>query len=121
MDPDEPEHIRLQYVSEDMEGLKGAATKLAKFVDPLNKLDRIDGSRRPLVIFEFDEAHTLTDNPPKKRWTLFLEIRRIPRQISSQAIFSRFLSTAGRFHLFFPEYVQILQTGFAIPAPVDWI
>ena len=103
MDPDEPEDIRVQYVSKDLEGLKGAAKKLAKFVDPLNKLDRIDGSRRPLVIFTFDEAHILTDNPPKKRWNLFLELRRILRQISSQAIFSLFLSTAGRFHLFFPE------------------
>jgi hypothetical protein len=121
MDPDEPEHIRLQYVSKDLEGLKGAAKKLAKFVDPLNKLDRIDGSRWPLVIFAFDKAHILTDNPPKKRWSSFLEFRRILRQISSRAIFSLFLSTAGGFHLFFRKYPQTLQTGFVIPAPVPWI
>jgi hypothetical protein len=104
VDPDEPEGSRLQYVSKDLEGLEDAAKKLSKFVDPLNKLDRTaGGSRRPLVVFTFDEAHIFTDNPPKKRWNLFSELRRILRQISSQAIFSLFLSTAGRFHLFFPE------------------
>jgi hypothetical protein len=92
-----------QFVSKDREGLGGAGEKLSMFVDPCKMLDRVKGSRRPLVIFAFDEAHILTDNPPKKDWNLFSELRRILRQISDDAIFSVFLSTAGRFHLFLPE------------------
>jgi hypothetical protein len=80
----------------------GAAKKLSEFVDPQYKLDRPKGSRRPLVIFAFDEAHIFTDNPPNKPWNLFSELRRILRQISMHPIFSLFLSTAGRFNLFSP-------------------
>jgi hypothetical protein len=73
-------------------------------VDPHSLLDRVEGSpRRPLVVFAFDEAHILTDNPPDMPWNLFSELRLILRQISEHAIFSLFLSTAGRFHLFSPE------------------
>ena len=71
-------------------------------MDPQYKLDRPKGPRRPLVIFAFDEAHTLTDNPPEKPWNLFSELRRILRQISMHPISSLFLSTAGRFNLFSP-------------------
>jgi hypothetical protein len=67
-------------------------------------LDRREGSpRRPLVIFAFDEAQILTDNPAKMSWGLFSELRRILRQISLHAIFSLFLSTSGRFHVFLPD------------------
>jgi hypothetical protein len=103
---EEPKVKPVQYVSKDRKGLDDAGTHLAKFIDPFNKLDRVQGSRRPLVIFAFDEAHILTDNPHKEfkmDWNLFSELRRILRQISGHAIFSVFLSTAGRFHLFSPE------------------
>jgi len=101
--PEEPKDVR--YVSKGR-GLDDAGERLSEFIDPRNMLDRVQGSRRPLVIFAFDEAHILTDNPHKKfkkDWNLFLELRRILRQISGRAIFSLFLSTAGRFHLFSPE------------------
>ena len=96
------------YVSKDWEGVEDAAKHLAQFVDPNNLLDRDGGHpRRPLVIFAFDEAHVLTDNPPMMnrpdRWTLFSELRRVLRHTSNRAIFSLFLSTAKRFNLFSPE------------------
>jgi len=77
-------------------------------VDPGEILDSASGQpRRPLVIFSFDEAHVLTDNPSTKgretKWNLFSELRRIFRRTSDYAIFSLFLSTAGRFNLFSPE------------------
>jgi hypothetical protein len=96
------------FVSKDGHGIEDAGNLLAQFVDPDNFLDRDKKlPRRPLVIFAFDEAHILTDNPPIKnratKWNLFSELRRILRQTSDQAIFSLFLSTAGRFNLFSPE------------------
>jgi hypothetical protein len=91
-------------VSGEQENLENAGKKLSEFVDPHGMLDRKEWSpRRPLVIFAFDEAQILTDNPAKMSWNLFLELRRILRQISRLAIFSLFLSTAGRFHLPSPE------------------
>jgi hypothetical protein len=99
--PDAEEPHR--HISKDQEGLDGAGKKLSEFVDPHCMLDRKEGPRRPLVVFAFDEAHILTDNPAKMTWNLFSELRRILRQIARHAIFSLFLSTAGRFHLFSPE------------------
>ena len=89
-------------------GIKNAGELLARFVDPGNLLDRREElPRRPLIIFAFDEAHILTDNPPTMnratKWNLFSELRCILRETSDQAIFSLFLSTAGRFNLFSPE------------------
>ncbi len=84
-------------------GLKEAGERLCRFIDPDRLLDSCDGSRRPLVILSFDESHILTDNPKRSRWTLFSELRRILREIIDHPIFSLFLSTAGRFHLFSPE------------------
>ena len=67
------------YVFKDWEGVEDAAKHLAQFVDPNNLLDRDGGHpRRPLVIFAFDEAHILTDNPPMvdrpDRWTPIFRI-----------------------------------------------
>jgi hypothetical protein len=92
-----------RHISREQQGLDGAGKKLSEFVDPYCMLDRKEGPRRPLVVFAFDEAHILTDNPAKMTWNLFSELRRILRQIARHAIFSLFLSTAGRFHLFSPE------------------
>ncbi len=106
-DLNEPEEYH-PYVSKDGKGVEDAGKLLTEFVDPRNLLNRDKGRpRRPLVIFAFDEAHVLTDNPritnTITKWNLFSELRRILRQTSNQAIFSLFLSTAGRFHLFSPE------------------
>lgn len=96
------------HVSKDESGIENAGKLLAQFVDPDKLLDRdVEQSRRPLVIFAFDEAHVLTDNPPTKsrgtNWNLFSELRRFLRQTSDYAIFPLFLSTASRFNLFSPE------------------
>jgi hypothetical protein len=97
-----------QYVSKDGDGIEDAGKRLVRFVDPLDVLGRDKGQpRRPLVVLSFDEAHIFTDNPSiahsATKWNVFSELRRILRQTSDHAIFSLFLSTAGRFNLFSPE------------------
>ena len=84
-------------------GVEEAGELLCRFVDPHGLLDSAKGPRRPLVILAFDEAHSLTDNPSNTVWKFFWELRRVLRQIHDLAIFSLFLSTAGRFHLFSPD------------------
>jgi hypothetical protein len=84
-------------------GVEKAGKLLCRFVDPHGLLDSSNGPRRPLVVFAFDEAHTLTDNPSNMPWNFFSELRRILRQIHDLPIFSLFLSTAGRFNLFSPD------------------
>jgi hypothetical protein len=97
------------YVSKDGSGVETAGELLARFVDPSKLLDHNAGRpRRPLVIFAYDEAHILTDTPSgtesgTTKWNLFSELRRILRQTDKHAVFSLFLSTAGRFNLFSPE------------------
>jgi hypothetical protein len=85
------------------DGVEEAGERLCRFIDPDSLLDSSEGSRRPLVILSFDESHILTDIPKCSGWTLFSELRRILREIIDHPIFSLFLSTAGRFHLFSPE------------------
>jgi hypothetical protein len=85
------------------DGVKEAGEKLCRFIDSERVLNPRDGSRRPLVILSFDESHILTDIPKRSSWTLFSELRRVLREIIDHPIFSLFLSTAGRFHLFSPE------------------
>ncbi len=95
--------IQGSYTS-GVEGLKDAGEKLCRFVDEHSVLDSQHGPRRPLVILAFDEAHVLRNNPPgQPSWNLFLELRRILQQFHDHAIFSVFLSTAGRFKQFSPD------------------
>ncbi|KAF8494140.1 hypothetical protein F5888DRAFT_1848288 [Russula emetica] len=96
----EPEHGR--YVSEG-EGWQEAGYRLCRFIDEHYFLDPKNGPRRPLVVFAFDEADALTENPPNKDWNLFSDLRRVLRQIDEFPIFSLFLSTTGRFDKFSPE------------------
>jgi hypothetical protein len=68
-------------------------------------LDILDPSRNLrenlLVLLCFDEAHGLTtDIPDQSTFTHFSELRRALREIDRQPVFSVFLSTAGKFHLF---------------------
>src|SRR5258708_38816080 len=87
-----------------VEGLKDAGEKFCRFVDEHSVLDSQNGPRWPLVILAFDEAHVLRNNPPgQPSWNLFLELRRILQQFHDHAIFSVFLSTAGRFKQFSPD------------------
>jgi hypothetical protein len=119
------------YFLKDGDVIAKAGKLLAKFIDPDSLLDRDEGSpRRPLVIFAFDEAHILTDNSPTKnratRSNLFSELRRILRQTSDHAIFSLFLSTAGRFNLFSPEISsdpsrRIQDSTLSTPDPITEI
>jgi hypothetical protein len=85
------------------DGVKEAGERLCRFIDSQRVLNSRDGSRRPLVILSFDEAHILTDIPESSSWTLFSELRRVLRETIDHPIFSLFLSTAGKFHLFSPE------------------
>lgn len=82
--------------------VKDSGTDLCRFIDPYDVLDS-SGPRRPLLIFSFDESHILTDTPKDAGWTLFVELRRTLRELVDLPIFSLFLSTVGRFHLFSPE------------------
>ncbi len=85
-------------------GLKKAGEMLCRFLDEYGLLGSKKGPRQPLVVLAFDEAHTLTDNPPNQTdWNLFSELRRVLRQIKHLQIFSLFLSTAGRFNKFSPD------------------
>jgi hypothetical protein len=85
------------------QGVAEAGTKLSRFVDPKELLDSTKGPRHPLVILAFDESHTLTDTPRDKSWTVFSELRRVLGELVDLPIFSLFLSTTGKFHLFSPE------------------
>jgi hypothetical protein len=85
------------------EGLQEAGQMLCRFIDEHDLLDSDKGPRWPLVVLAFDEADSLTDNPPEQvHWNLFSELRRVLRQIRDLPIFSLFLSTAGRFDKFSP-------------------
>ena len=76
---------------------------LCRFIDEHHLLDSDKGPRWPLVVLAFDEADTLTDNPPEQvHWNLFTELCRVLRRIKDLPIFSLFLSTAGRFDKFSP-------------------
>src|ERR1700748_3033955 len=86
----------LRYV----DGVREAGDNLCHFFDRHRVLDSQEGPRRPLVILAFDESHVLTDTPKHSEWTLFSEFRRALRVIVDLQIFSLFLSTAGRLHLF---------------------
>jgi len=92
-----------RYVYKNWGGVKEAGKKLCQFIDPGSLLDSKKGSRRPLIILAFDESHTLADIPKRCYWTVFSELRCTLRGIVDQAIFTLFLSTAGKFHLFSPE------------------
>ncbi len=98
----EPVHGRYVFKGQ---GLEEAGKELCRLIDEHGVLESNKGPRRPLVVLAFDEAHVLTDNPQDtgKGWNLFLELRRILRQIQNLPIFSLFLSTAGRFNQFSPE------------------
>ena len=89
------------FVSE-LEGPAEAGERLCRFIDEHHLLDPESGPRRPLVVLAFDEADTLTDNPPNNDWNLFFELRSILRQITELPIFSLFLSTAGRYEKITP-------------------
>lgn len=92
-----------RYVYGTREGVAEAGEMFCRFIDPHHLLDSVEGPRWPLVVFSFDEAHILTDNPPSKEWNLFLELCCTLRQIHKLPIFSLFLPTAERFNQFFPE------------------
>jgi hypothetical protein len=68
-DEKEPDHG--QYVWKG-KGLQEVGEMLCRFIDEHRVLDSDKGPRRPLVVLAFDEADTLTDNPPEQEhWNLF--------------------------------------------------
>ncbi|KIL59036.1 hypothetical protein M378DRAFT_284568 [Amanita muscaria Koide BX008] len=91
--PPKPKSPRLSSPAELVEQ---AGRELCQFIDPQGLLDSDHGSRRPLVILAFDEAHTLTYVPKDKSWTVFTELCRTLQRLVDRPIFSLFLSTAGK-------------------------
>ncbi|KAJ6558418.1 hypothetical protein DFH09DRAFT_529768 [Mycena vulgaris] len=85
--------------SEGLISVHAATQELIRFLDSNGDLR---AQQKPLVVLCFDEAHTLTQNIQGQEWTWFTELRRILRQIKDEPIFSLFLSTSGKFHLFSP-------------------
>jgi hypothetical protein len=59
----------------------------------------------PLVILEFDEAHTMAAWPkdPEADWSNFSELRRTLRSLKSLSLFSLFLSNTGKINQFVPS------------------
>ena len=84
-------------------GVKEAGKKLARFIAPLKDIRHASGPRRPLVILSFDECHELSNQLIDTHETLFSELRRVLRCIHKEPIFSLFLFTASKFHIFNPE------------------
>ncbi|KAM6503962.1 hypothetical protein JOM56_000905 [Amanita muscaria] len=101
--PPKPKSPRL---SSPAELIEQAGRELCQFIDSQGLLDSDQGSRRPLVVLAFDEAHTLTYVPKDESWTVFSELRRTLQRLVDRPIFSLFLSTAGKFHLLSPEILQ---------------
>jgi hypothetical protein len=80
----------------DLEDLiEETAKELISILDP--------NSKSLQVVICWDESHSLTDQVQDASWTRFSELRRSLRKIREQPIFSLFLSTAGKFHLFSPD------------------
>ena len=75
-----------------------AGEMLCRFVDPRGLLDLAEGPRRPLIIFAFDDAHVLANNPTTDSWNIFSELRHILRKIYKLPIISLFISKAGKFN-----------------------
>ncbi|TFY71749.1 hypothetical protein EVG20_g1246 [Dentipellis fragilis] len=93
-----------------------AGENLWKFLDPTQQLDG------PLLVFSFDEAHSLTKPIEHKSWTRFLEIRRGLRALNKMPFFAIFLSTAGKFHHFAPNHdfdpsnrIKLLDCDLYVP------
>jgi hypothetical protein len=78
-----------QYVLKG-EGLQEAGEMLCPFIDEHRVLESDKGPRRPLVVLAFDEADTLTDDPPEQEhWNLFSELRQALRQNPTSPNFFR--------------------------------
>ena len=84
------------------EGVEDAGVRFTKFLSP-STTHHASGRRRPLLIFAFDECHDLTAHLTDSRGTLFSELRHVLRVLCKEPIFSLFLFTTSRFHLFNPE------------------
>jgi hypothetical protein len=76
-----------------------AARELLEFLDPVGLLNSPAGPQQPLLILSFDEGHMLVDTL-LGRGTLFLELVHTLHLVADLPIYSLFLSTAAKFHLF---------------------
>lgn len=77
-----------------------AGKELNHFLDPNKHCDK-----DPLLVICFDESHSLTDRIEDVPFTRFSELRRALRVLCQRPFFSIFLSTAGKFHLFSPDFL----------------
>jgi hypothetical protein len=91
--------LGLTLVTEDK--VLEAGKKLRSFIDERRVLFKASKpKRRLLLVLAFDEAHGLMDVPETRDWSLYSELRRCMSEIIDLPIFTLFLSTAGKFHLF---------------------
>lgn len=100
--PDLDDPLGLTLVADTQ--VSKAGRKLSSFVDELQVLfsEARTKRKRPLAILAFDEAHGLTDVPETQGWSLYSELRRCLSEVVGIPIFTLFLSTAGKFHIFSP-------------------
>lgn len=85
-------------------GVFQAGNKLKNFIDEDDDISPIQSDMKwPLVVLAFDEAHNLTEVPDNRGWSMYSELRRCLQQLLDFPIFTLFLSTAGKFHLFSPQ------------------
>lgn len=62
--------------------------------------------KRPILILTFDKAHILTEFVYDQNQLIYSELQHCLSHLSALPIFTLFLSTASKFHLFFPERPQ---------------
>lgn len=62
--------------------------------------------KRPILILAFDKAHILTEFVYDQNQLIYSELQHCLSHLSSLPIFTLFLSTASKFHLFSPERPQ---------------
>jgi hypothetical protein len=100
-----------------------AGRKLKSFIDEhqvlFSESFKSASVRRPLIILAFDEAHGLTETPESRGWSLFSELRRCLSEVVGLPIFTLFLSTAGKFHLFSPPRLSDYSSRIVLGA--NWV
>lgn len=84
-------------------GVEDVGRKLAHFIAPSREFRHADGSQRPLIILAFDECHEFTNLLVDSYGMLFSALRCVLCCIYTEPIFSLFLFTVSKFHIFNPE------------------
>ncbi len=86
-------------------GVLEAGINLKNFIDKDDVIcsTKDDGTKRPLVVLAFDEAHNIAEFPDDRGWSIYSAFRRCLCQLLDLPVFTLFLSTTGKFRLFSPD------------------